>query len=73
MKIGLMFANGAAASEPDRAVELAVQAESLGFESLWAVTAHRHPRQFHVPVPLLRERHYPRRQRCRDSRTRSSG
>ena len=25
MKIGLMFANGAAASEPDRAVELAVE------------------------------------------------
>jgi probable F420-dependent oxidoreductase len=51
MKIGLMFANGASASEPGRATELAVQAESLGFESLWAVQ--------HIVVPVRYTSRYP--------------
>jgi probable F420-dependent oxidoreductase len=51
MKIGLMFANGASASEPERATELAVQAESLGFESLWAVQ--------HIVVPSRYTSRYP--------------
>lgn len=51
MKIGLMFANGAAACEPGRATELAQQAESLGFESLWAVQ--------HIAVPVRYASRYP--------------
>jgi probable F420-dependent oxidoreductase len=51
MKIGLMFANGATASEPDRAAELAVEAESVGFESLWAVQ--------HIVVPAKYSSRYP--------------
>jgi len=51
LKIGLMFANGAAASEPGRATELAVHAESLGFESLWAVQ--------HIAVPVRYASRYP--------------
>lgn len=46
-----MFANGAAASEPDRAAELAVEAESLGFESLWAVQ--------HIVIPVRYGSRYP--------------
>jgi len=51
VKIGLMFANGASASEPDRAADLAVQAESLGFESLWAVQ--------HIVIPARYTSRYP--------------
>jgi probable F420-dependent oxidoreductase len=51
MKIGLMFANGGPASEPARAIELAEEAESLGFESLWAVQ--------HVVVPASFASRYP--------------
>jgi len=35
--IGVMFANGAGSSEPAHTVALARHAESLGFNSLWAV------------------------------------
>lgn len=51
MKIGLMFANGASASEPGRATDLALQAESIGFESLWAVQ--------HIAVPARYTSRYP--------------
>jgi len=49
--VGVMFANGAASSEPARAVELATSAEELGFDSLWAVQ--------HVVMPVGHESRYP--------------
>jgi probable F420-dependent oxidoreductase len=49
--IGVMFANGAASADPERATALAVAAEDLGFDSLWAVQ--------HVVMPVGHESRYP--------------
>lgn len=49
--VGVMFANGAASSEPDHSVELTVAPEQLGFESLWAVQ--------HVVIPIGHDSRYP--------------
>lgn len=49
--IGVMFANGAASSEPGHAIQLAQSAEALGYDSLWAVQ--------HVVVPVDHASRYP--------------
>jgi probable F420-dependent oxidoreductase len=51
MHIGLLFANGARAAEPDHAATLAVAAEAAGYESLWTAQ--------HVVLPVSYESRYP--------------
>ena len=49
--VGVMFANGARAAEPEHAVELARAAEAAGYESQWAVQ--------HVVMPVDHVSRYP--------------
>jgi probable F420-dependent oxidoreductase len=49
--VGVMFANGGRGSEPEHATRLAVEAEALGYESLWAVQ--------HVVMPFRHASQYP--------------
>lgn len=51
IQVGMMFANGARSAEPDHALVLAQAAESLGYESLWAVQ--------HIVVPVEHDSEYP--------------
>jgi probable F420-dependent oxidoreductase len=49
--IGVMFANGGRSADAEHAAELAVAAEDVGFESLWAVQ--------HVVMPVEHASEYP--------------
>ena len=51
INVGVMFANGAAAAEPEHAATLAVAAERAGYDSLWAVQ--------HVVMPVEHASEYP--------------
>lgn len=51
IRVGLMFANGASAADPDHAATLAVAAEAAGYDSLWAVQ--------HVVMPVEHASEYP--------------
>ena len=51
MRIGLMFVNGGRSAEAEHAGALAVLAEELGYESLWAVQ--------HVVMPVGHASQYP--------------
>ncbi len=51
MHVGVMFANGGRSADAEHASELAVAAEDVGFESLWAVQ--------HVAMPVEHASRYP--------------
>ncbi|MDO8391306.1 MAG: TIGR03619 family F420-dependent LLM class oxidoreductase [Actinomycetota bacterium] len=50
-RVGVMFANGALAADPEHAATLAVAAEQAGYDSLWAVQ--------HVVMPVQHASEYP--------------
>jgi probable F420-dependent oxidoreductase len=59
MKIGLMFTNTGALSEPDLIAHLATTAEQCGLESMWTIEHVVIPQGFQTPYPYARDGKFP--------------
>jgi probable F420-dependent oxidoreductase len=59
MKIGLMFTNTGAFSEPDMIAHLATTAEQCGIESMWTIEHVVIPQGFQTPYPYSRDGKFP--------------
>src|SRR5438067_11919258 len=59
MKIGLAFANSGPFSAPERMGQLARDAETFGFESIWSVEHVVIPQDYKTPYPYNRSGKIP--------------
>jgi probable F420-dependent oxidoreductase len=59
MKIGLMFTNTGALSQPELIAHLATTAEQCGIESMWTIEHVAIPQGFQTPYPYSRDGKFP--------------
>jgi probable F420-dependent oxidoreductase len=59
MKIGLMFTNTGAFSEPEMIAHLATTADQCGIESMWTIEHVVIPQGFQTPYPYSRDGKFP--------------
>jgi probable F420-dependent oxidoreductase len=59
MKIGLMFTNTGALSQPDLIAHLATTADQCGIESMWTIEHVAIPQGFQTPYPYARDGKFP--------------
>ena len=59
MKIGLMFTNTGALSQPELIAHLATTADQCGIESMWTIEHVAIPQGFQTPYPYSRDGKFP--------------
>jgi probable F420-dependent oxidoreductase len=59
MKVGLMFTNTGALSQPDLIAHLATTSEQCGIESMWTIEHVVIPQGFQTPYPYSRDGKFP--------------
>ena len=59
MKIGLMFTNTGALSQPDLIAHLATTSDQCGIESMWTIEHVAIPQGFQTPYPYSRDGKFP--------------